>query len=480
MKYGEKFERESAPQWSLHNIDYNSLKHHIKVNTTKDQAMAIAIPGQQDSPLRRFEDGFYDELCRQHDRVDLFVSSKTDEIARRLQHLSNQIQRLLIRCAGSGREGHMSLKRQRRFVKYENELLQCGDEIQSLQRFVGAQVVAFRKILKKYRKWTGSSTLGSRFRGAVLSHPKSFTKRDFSQLQTQCDNLLAVLRAALPAESRGTASPADSISTIPSLRDAPLPSDTVAQPATQQQLGYWNEYDHGSEAGDADPYRDSGYAIYIHPDEDTGFPGLATLTALIKTPIDTMNKWMSNGRRGVGDEEQGPLLQGGGTTYGSVNSGYFTHPPGVSMSDTEVEDDTQPSLASRRTSNGYASSEEFPLGYKTYYAAVPSIREQHLIRYREWLLFWGTWACFAASFALMGIAALLIKTGRHRMRLEVDAGVTLGIMASLGSACAGLGMTLARQDQLGWVNVLSVWATFVAACILNGILLVLVVGDAPL
>lgn len=44
----------------------------------------MAIPGQQDPALRKFEEGLYDELCRQHDRLDLFVASKADEISRRL------------------------------------------------------------------------------------------------------------------------------------------------------------------------------------------------------------------------------------------------------------------------------------------------------------------------------------------------------------------------------------------------------------
>ncbi|KAK0644504.1 hypothetical protein B0T16DRAFT_356412 [Cercophora newfieldiana] len=483
MKYGEQFERESAPQWSLYNIDYNSLKHHIKVHTTKDQATAIAIPGHQDRALRDFEDGFYEELCRQHDRVDLFVSSKADEIARRLQHLSSQIHRMLIRCAASRRE-RMSLKRQQRFAKHENELLQCGEDVQSLQRFVGAQVVAFRKILKKYRKWTGSSTLGSRFRESVLSHPKSFTRRDFSQLQAEHDNLLATLRTALPpSDSGGTCSP-DSISSAPSIHASEVvsPSETIAvsEPPQQQHVGYWNEYDHGSEAGDGEYNRDSGYAIYINPDEDTSFPGIATLTALFKTPIDKVNRWMSNGQRGE-DEEHGRLLPPSSNVngYGSVNSSYFTGQAGTN-SDTEAEDDASPILGGRRTSYGYASSEEFPIGYKTYYAALPSVHEQHLARYRERVLFWGTWVAFAASFLMMGIAAVLIKTGRHKMRLEVDAGVTLGIMASLGAACAGLGMTFSRQDRIWWVSVVAVWVLFMAACVLNGILLVLVVGNSPL
>lgn len=44
----------------------------------------MAIPGQIDPALRRFEEGLYHELCCQHDRLDLFVSSKADEISRRL------------------------------------------------------------------------------------------------------------------------------------------------------------------------------------------------------------------------------------------------------------------------------------------------------------------------------------------------------------------------------------------------------------
>lgn len=66
------------------NLDYNSLKHEIKAHTTRNQATALAIPGHQDTTLRKFEDGLYLELCRQHDRVDLFITSKADEISRRL------------------------------------------------------------------------------------------------------------------------------------------------------------------------------------------------------------------------------------------------------------------------------------------------------------------------------------------------------------------------------------------------------------
>lgn len=480
MKFGDQFEGESVPQWSLYNIDYNALKHHIKAHTTKDQAAAIAIPGHQDTALRRFEDGLFSELCRQHDRVDLFVSSKADEIARRLQHLSNQIQRLLLRCAGSSRD-RLSTKKHRRFAKYEQDLLQCGNDSQLLRRFVDAQIIAFRKILKKYRKWTGSSSLGSRFRDTILSHPKSFSRRDFSQLQSTCDDLLGALRAASPVDMSGVASPVAPSSTSSTLpNDEVSPSETLV-PSESQHMGYWNEYDHGSDAGDARQDRDESYAIYIDPNENMSFPGVATLTRFFSTPVKRMNKWMAIQRGSDPGGENGPLLPIHGDSYGTTtNPGYFAHPPGSILSDTEAEDEASSGGRPGRRGSGYSSLSEFPGGYKAHYAALPSVDEQSLARYRERVLTWSTLSCFAASLILMGIAAILVMTGRHKMRLEVDAGVTVGIMASLGAACAALGMTCSRQDALQWTTKLAVWTVFTTVCVLNGALLVFVVGNTPL
>lgn len=132
------------------NLDYNSLKHEIKAHTTKNQATAVAIPGHQDVALRKFEDGLYLELVRQHERVDLFISSKADEVSRRLSHLESSIDRWL-----GKRPEHPTtsefLKQQRRFAKYDRELMRCSDDINALTRFANAQIVAFRKIIKKYK-----------------------------------------------------------------------------------------------------------------------------------------------------------------------------------------------------------------------------------------------------------------------------------------------------------------------------------------
>ncbi|KAM7199377.1 hypothetical protein V8F20_005772 [Naviculisporaceae sp. PSN 640] len=425
MKYGEQFESESVPQWSLYNIDYNALKHHIKVHTTKDQASAIAIPGQPDTALTKFEDELYSELCRQHDRVDLFVKSKADELTRRLQHLSNQIHRQIVRSVTS-RRNSMSFKRQRRFARYETQLLQCGEEIQDLDRFVNAQIVAFRKILKKYKKWTGSSTLGTRFRDNVLSDPKSFTRRDNSQLQTCYEDLLETVRATSSTDGSNIASPRPVAETDHHLlpRDQLSPSETIVVASNSPpRMGYWNEYDYGSEAGDLEQNGDACYAIYVDPNEHSGFPGFDALRILLKSPVSKWKAWTNSTRSSdTADSERSALLSRQSNAYGSMDRSYFSSVPGEPLrsadSDADDDDHDRHSPFDRTSSShGYASSTEgFPIGYKSHYAALPSIRDQRMVQYRDRVFFWGTWAGYAGSFALMGIAMILITTGKHKRR----------------------------------------------------------------
>ncbi|EWZ37624.1 hypothetical protein FOCG_04460 [Fusarium oxysporum f. sp. radicis-lycopersici 26381] len=463
MKFGDHLERESVPEWSLHNLDYNSIKHEIKMHTTRDQATAMAIPGQKDEALSRFEDGLYMELDRQHERLQLFVSSKADEISRRLEYLAKNIDR----WASKNQEqlaGDSAIKHHRRFTKYERELVRCGSDIQSLERFVKAQTVAFRKITKKYKKWTGSTTLGIRLYENVLSDPKSFTRRDFSSLQQRYDDITCTLNAAAPALSEPSSPESqaqsyrrqslsgslNSTNRHPTSRAQPT-FDFLPPPQMEEPAKYWNEYDDGSECA-AD---DDGYAIYINPDESTSFPGFGYLQNIFKAPMKKARGWFKRNNT----RERQSLLGANHSPY-QYSSTTFNS----SESDEEA---------------GYASSDGFPAtGYATHYA-LPSLNQQQAHLYREKTLFWGTISSFAMSFLLLLVAGTLISTGRHRLRAEVDAGVTVGVVASLFTACSALGMTLYRHDRLSFPHLLAVWTTFVASCILNGMLLILVVGNSP-
>jgi len=75
----------------------------------------------------------------------------------------------------------------------ENDILRTGEDIKSLARFTSTQRTAIRKLLKKYKKWTGSANLETRFREEVLDDPKSFTKLDLgSLLDDYSDTLLSI------------------------------------------------------------------------------------------------------------------------------------------------------------------------------------------------------------------------------------------------------------------------------------------------
>ncbi|CAK7565530.1 MAG: hypothetical protein SEPTF4163_003447 [Sporothrix epigloea] len=528
MKFGRRLETESVPEWSLHNIDYNTLKEYIKVHTKRDQASAITIPGQKDTALQRFETDFYEELCRQHDRVGLFVATKTGEINWRLQSVSDQIHRLLLRSASSARST-TALKRQRRIEKYERSTLLLQDEIKDLKRFVNAQVVAFRKILKKYKKWTGSGSLTVLFRHNVLSDSKSFTRRDFTQLEGHCEDLLFTLRTSTllcsspqtprdelyssdlsTSRSRRTsnARPCSSSSTIraPSSsagssrprrepREQRFPSEQAKRRLTllasaPVQTHYWNEYDNGSDNGDVGASGSGGYAIYLHPDDEKDFPGMATLVSFFTVPLEKARKWMSS-VSGKGSTGHDPLLSQveGFSNYGTTassggdTSGLFDslsrHVPseGDLEQANEIHHGNDMDHDSTEEDDAFASDSDFPRGYKTHYAALPSINDQRISRYRETMLMRGTIGCYLAALVLLGVATILIETGKHKLRVEVDAGVIMGVVASLGFACAALGMSMARNGNVSMFSQVVVWLAFAIVCALNGAVLVLVMGN---
>lgn len=312
------------------------------------------------------------------------------------------------------------------------------------------------------QKWTGSTALNARFNEQVLSSFKSFTRRDFAPLRQRHSEILARLRDAAPAISEPSSpssvelppSPASTAVHEPRVTFDPLPPAAAAQPK------YWNEYDDGSDAGD-----EGGYAIYINPDDDATFPGLDYVQAIVTMPYEKIRGWFRRNQHGG---ERRPLLAATATDSNNNNHSSYTGYSSAAHTDSDEE-------------AGYASSDGIPTeGYATLYArTLPSIHEQRMRRYRERVLAWATAASFAAAYLLMGVAALLISAGKRRLRVEVDVGVTVGVMTSLCCACAGLGMTLYRRDAPALLARVAVGAAFTAACLINGMLLILVVGNTP-
>jgi SPX domain protein involved in polyphosphate accumulation len=143
-----------------------------------------------------------------------------------LDHSHQQLRALASRRAP---EGHrINLSRTQKYSKLENDVVKAGEEIRSLARFTAAQRTGFRKLLKKYKKWTGSTRVEERFREEILSNPKSFTKLDLGPMLDEYSKLRPAIRAMYDGSVRWAASPSPS-SPIDELSPTSSPSSSTIQ-----------------------------------------------------------------------------------------------------------------------------------------------------------------------------------------------------------------------------------------------------------
>jgi hypothetical protein len=420
------------------------------VHTTRDQARAIVIPGQEDKRLVRFESRLYGELCMQHQRVGLFVSAKAGELERKLGSTERSIQKIV----ALNDEDGITPRRQRKLIKYERALLEIGDDISALQRFVNAQIEAFRKILKKYRKWTGSTELGARFREKILRSPNSFTRLHFDGLQNRYDAILCGLRDAIGLDSDSSApiSPVQPARQTDYLQQQHHFGEEPATYRRTNQPRYWNEYDDGSDCGNDD----DEYVIYITPeddDDDWTFPGLAYLTNILTLPYDKARTWFS-GRHDIGEQKR------------------------YADDDIDTDNERRHLLSAGdgglATDTDYGSDDNAPSSSSSIYGTLWFERQQHRqarhVQNRERILRWTSRGSFAAALVLLVVEVLMLGTGRP----EVDIAVAVAALASLFFAGAGLwaGSWL-RDDGIFQEHTpspeakLMSWAIFVVSLLLN-------------
>lgn len=196
MKFGATLLQLSAPQYAPYNVNYNELKGVIKSRTLPGSpAEPIIIPGLgkgSENKWNTLEDDLYPLLHQEFDRASSFIRVKLGEIERRLTYLERQFQRPL--GSQSGVSSQRPLEQSRRFQRLVHDVDGVGDDIQALIRFSGAQRTAFRKIFKKYKKWTGSSTLEQRCRVTFLSDTDAL-KPDLSAYLRRLSQLTSTITA---------------------------------------------------------------------------------------------------------------------------------------------------------------------------------------------------------------------------------------------------------------------------------------------
>lgn len=536
MKYGERLAEESAQQWRLRefnpwpsksmenplscrsclkvdscqfvlihiiadNMDYNSLKTLIKVNTAGEGVTEIATPSCLEETARKFEKRFFAELCQNYDTASLFVSSKAGEIDRRLStsflHFSNYISTLLhphmatVRCQRRSAQGlvfsmnpltrtnfasdslsnrvddlithHPSSKGKFFSAKIacvsaqcHSEQRQCDYDIRSLQRFINAQLVAFQKIMKKYKRWTGSSALDSPFRNFVRSHPRDLTRYDVWRLQSRCNDILAELRAEF--------SSADLIDSLASSSiDAPViprVSRSTRPSLLPGSSGYWNEYIH---PGDVDGWfqnRNGCHLMQIEPDEVAALLGDCSITSSLVSATKNITYYQKV-KATCGSRE-------------SDSDGDFTPSGCLSFSAYGTADASGQSNKHDRImwSNNNMHQGESSTGHGANSPESASVFELSSIEDGKSLLLWRIWFCLGVSFLSMGIMAPLILTKDYTRSLDGTVGVVGGAMVSLGAASAALCMMFSYQSLFGRTAKLAVWMGFMISCALNGALLI--------
>lgn len=453
MKFGAVLDQQSVPEWSLHNIDYNDLKRRIKIRTSKIDK-SISIPGTtQPDKTADLEDELYDLLRCEHERAGRFVSCKLGECHRRLEHQKNVLAKAQQPRTSTPRS---LLKQLKRLTAAENAILRVGQDLQDLCRFIAANRLAIIKLLKKYRKWTGTSGLESRVRRDFFEQPECFTRRNVKKLQNDQSNLLAETRTVISKIPESSSTEQSSAGSIPSI-EQPLDPDSQAareQKATLQaepeamQPSYWNEYEFGSEAGDEEPY-----TINFYPEQHSPFPGSATLAKF--------GRFLSNSFRSpsttqlpptdpIIDEETALLRPQTGRstpsddTLTEAGAGASSPPHILIQAPTRIGTNSsskilRPSVRGRPPRSRYYSN--FPR-----YSYYPPSAEQSA--YRTKLLARASAACFLVAALVLALIGVFAASGRRKAAVRVYAATLVGVGGCLLLALAGLGCHLARGREV--------------------------------
>ncbi len=244
------------------NVQYDSLKQLIKENTSSFQTKPVTIPGQGPSndAWKQLEDEIFSLLKEEHHKVCEFIRIKYAEIGRRLAQLERQLRDPGQR-GSSEKQSNQPIQNTKKFAKLVEDTGSVSELIQHLSQFANTNRVAFRKILKKYRKWTGSGNLQLRMNDEVSNQSVDWLRPDFS---SELERLATVTSTLSTMSAKRSASRPDSM-TSESSQATPAPEASVTQMHDVSLQGSDLKFDaafFGVPLGHA-----AGRAIFwIHPD----------------------------------------------------------------------------------------------------------------------------------------------------------------------------------------------------------------------
>ena len=199
MKFGKTFAQRSVPEWATFNLDYNFLKAYIKERTSATLEGPVYIPQPGKSRWQELDTAFFKLLTEYYENIALFLRMKNGEIDRRLRTLTKDVasaRAMVVKVTEEALDidivASIQGRRFRRITKQTEELV---DLIQKVARYTSAQKIAFRKLVKKYTKWTGSRNQQTRLdREVFASNPP---KTDYSEYLEQLANIQTIISQEL-------------------------------------------------------------------------------------------------------------------------------------------------------------------------------------------------------------------------------------------------------------------------------------------
>lgn len=283
------------------------------------------------------------------------------------------------------------------------------------------------------------------FHNEVFSNLKSFGRRDFDNLITQLSGLDKKLRAAHPQIDQIITQNATNWHSPPLSPSFLIPTTSPSQLQNKTEIlsqqTYWNEYDHGSDA------ENEPYLVYINPESDS-FPGAKTLANVFskaKKPIIKVKEWLVP-MPFTG--EQKDLL--------GCDNNSSERPSDIYNEDDQVH------IASSDLSKGYSTFNN---------RAFNTGNEKAKSHQDFWLR--GFISFHVASLTLLLISWLLASSEMKKPRIGIDAGVTVGVLASLLFATIGFFLMYFRHERLSWTQRCYTCTAYFLTVLLNGLLLLL-------
>lgn len=239
----------------------------------------------------------------------------------------------------------------------------------------------------------------------------------------------------------------------------------------QTVLRYWNEFDDAEERPE-----DQVYTIYVNPDEDTHFPGAETVSKAFSAMYQSLGRtkrrivsWLPMRSRkrdhDLDAEEEGvrrPLL-------GGHNSSTDSDDDESSDTDTSIP----PCRSSKKRRSAIRPATPGPCR-KLLLRSQPNVTQDHIHTSCEKVLFHAYLGCYAISFILLLMSGIMKATSRYKAKMEVDAGIIVGVIAALGSAIMGISLMISREERLSWLHRILGGGTFLVICIGGGWMLAVV------